>query len=221
MKKIILVFLFFTNLLFADIYERAEKAEKNNDMNIAINLYKKSALENDNAKAFFKLGKIYNEGKHVKTNYSKAINYFSAGYYLKDVDSTYNLALLYANSKTKYQNLERSLSIFLELARNGHAASQNSVGMFLTNGIVLAKDFKEAVKWYELSSKQGYVNAQCNLAFMYASGKGVWQNLGRANAFAKNGYQNKNKLCTKVWNDFNLSNYPEDKAFKLKFYTKP
>ena len=93
--------------------------------------------------------------------------------------------------------------------------------MFLTSKVILEKDYKEAVKWYERASKQGYVNAQCNLAFMYASGKGVWQNMGRAHAFAKPGFKKGNPNCEKVWNDFNLEKYPEDKGFKFKFYNEP
>jgi TPR repeat protein len=77
------------------------------------------------------------------------------------------------------------------------------------------------VEYFEKASKQGYVTAQCNLAMMYASGKGVFPNFGRAHVFAKTGVEQGNPICKKVWEDYNLSKYPEDKSFKLNFYTKP
>jgi TPR repeat protein len=185
-----------------------------------INNYEDAALKDD-PEAYFELGKIYFEGKYVFKDYLKSLEYFSAASYLGSIKATYNLGLFYLSKQTDFYDPKKALSYFLELARKGHAPSENKVGIFLTNGIVLNKDYKEAVKWYEAASKQGYVEAQCNLAFMYASGKGVWQNMGRAHAFAKPGYEKGNKLCKKVWEDFNLSKYPEDKGFKFKFYNQP
>jgi TPR repeat protein len=106
------------------------------------------------------------------------------------------------------------------LANQGHAGAQNRMGMFLLYGFI-QKDYVQAVKWFEKSSMQGYELANCHLAFMYASGKGVWQNLGRAHAFAKKGKDNGIKMCQKVWKDFKLFKYPEDKGWKFKFYNKP
>jgi TPR repeat protein len=215
-KYIILIFLTISLVAQEDISLKNE----NNEMAQKIKDYQEAAL-NDDPEAYFQLGKIYFEGKYVFKDYLKALEYFSAASYLGHIQGTYNLGLLYLSQKTPFHDAKRALSYFLELARKGHAPSQNRVGMYLTAGIILEKDFKEAVKWYEASSKQGYINAQCNLAFMYASGKGVWQNMGRAHAFAKPGYKKGYKLCVKVWEDFDLDKYPEDKGFKFKFYNEP
>jgi TPR repeat protein len=37
------------------------------------------------------------------------------------------------------------------------------------------EDYKEAFKWYKLSAEQGYIAAQCSLAWMYENGLGVVQ----------------------------------------------
>ena len=212
----------FTILLSLSLFASNEMAKDDSmaKMEEQIKIYEENALKDD-AEAFFELGKIYFEGRYKKQDFLKALRYFNASYHLGSINGTYNLALFYLSKKTKYHDTKKALSLFLELGRKGHAPSQNKVGMFLTAGIVLEKDYKQAVKWYEASSKQGYVDAQCNLAFMYASGDGVWQNMGRAHAFAKPGFKKGNKLCEKVWNDFNLEKYPEDKGFKFKFYNKP
>lgn len=175
----------------------------------------------DDSNAYVELGNINLEGKYVPKNFKNAANYFNAAYHLGNTTGAYNLALLYSDSNAPFYDAKKALSIFLELARKGHAPSQNKVGMFLASGTVLEKDFKEAVKWFELSSKQGYVEAQCNLAYMYATGQGVWQNLGRAHAFARPGYEKGDEVCKRVWEEFKLENYPEDKGFKFKFYNEP
>jgi TPR repeat protein len=217
-KAIILLFLIFTSCLLAE--ESIKEEQDTKKVEEQIKMYKEEAL-NDNPEAYFKLGKIYFEGKYVFKDYVKALEYFSSASYLGHIQGTYNLGLFYLSKKTPFYDPKKALSYFLELARKGHAPSQNRVGMYLTSGVIVDVDYKEAVKWYEASSKQGYINAQCNLAFMYASGKGVWQNMGRAHAFAKPGYEKGYKLCQKVWEDFNLEKYPEDKGFKFKFYNEP
>jgi uncharacterized protein len=47
-------------------------------------------------------------------------------------------------------------------------------------GLVVAQNYKAAVKWYQLAAKQGDVLAQQSLAFMYLDGLGVSKNYVRA-----------------------------------------
>ena len=56
---------------------------------------------------------------------------------------------------------------------------------------------------------------------MYASGLGVFPNFGRAHNFAKTEYKNDNKLCVKIWKDYNLGKYPKDEGWKIGDYNKP
>ena len=42
------------------------------------------------------------------------------------------------------------------------------------------QDYMEAAKWYEISARQGYVNAQVNLGGMYSEGDGVPQDFQQA-----------------------------------------
>jgi len=182
--------------------------------------YAKLSKEND-PEALFKLGKYYYEGRVVKKSYTKALAYLEQSSDLGYKKATYNLGILYANNKTPYHSYSKSFNIFIELAEEGNAAAQNRIGMFLTLGLGGPVDFKEAVKWYEKSSKQGYLTAQCNLASMYAGGMGVFTNFGRAHAFAKKGKSLNHPICVKVWRDYNLGKYEKDKGFKFKFYNQP
>lgn len=218
--KLLFACFFLYTFIQASTLQKAQEAEENKEYQKAFNYYQD--VSKNNAIALFKLGTYYYKGKVVKKNYLKAKQYFEKASFLGYEKATYNLGILYSNKKASFHDYNKAYNIFLGLAKDEHAPSQNRIAMFLTFGISgIEKNYKEAVTWYEKSAKQGYVNAQCNLAFMYASGKGVWQNMGRAHAFAKPGYEKNNRLCKKVWKDFNLAKYPEDKGWKFKFYNKP
>jgi TPR repeat protein len=60
------------------------------------------------------------------------------------------------------------------------------------NGVGVAQDHAEALKWYRLAAAQGYANARSDLGLMYAKGQGVMQDYVRAymwfNLGAMSGY---------------------------------
>ncbi len=223
MKKVALCSLLTISLWASSALQIAQEAELRQDYKKAVRYYKKAAFENNDAQAHYKLGIFYYEGTVVKRNFTQTYRSFTKASLLGHKTARYNLGIFYASKRTPYFDIQHAYNIFKELAVQGHAGAQNRVGMYLTIGIngVIEKDYKKAVLWLEKSSKQGYENAHCNLAYMYASGKGVWKNMGRAHAFAKDGVKKKNPLCMKVWREFSLKKYPEDKGFKLKFYNKP
>ena len=218
--RLIIAFLVCLSIISASTIKDAKKAHKDGEFEKAFKLYKQAVLE-DEPEAFYQLGKFYYEGKEVERDYHKAYKYLTAAHFLDYEKATYNLGIFYSKKNTPYHDYRKAFKTFLYLAQRGNDKAQNRVGMFYTFGMGMKKDYKEAVRWYEKSAKQHYVDAQCNLAFMYASGKGVWQNMGRAHAFARPGYEKGNRYCKKVWKDFKLKKYPEDKGWKLKFYNKP
>ena len=56
----------------------------------------------------------------------------------------------------------------------GHANAQNNLlGVMYEEGIGVAQDYAEAVKWYRKAADQGDVGAQNHLGVMYDNGKGV------------------------------------------------
>ena len=61
-------------------------------------------------------------------------------------------------------------------AEQGEAEAQWSLGRMYDYGRGVAKDHREAAKWYRKAAEQGHATAQYNLGWMYATGKGVEQN---------------------------------------------
>jgi len=60
------------------------------------------------------------------------------------------------------------------------ASSLYNLGLMYANGTEVAKDEKEAVKFFKLAAEQGFAMAQFALGVMYANGRGVNKRFGEA-----------------------------------------
>jgi TPR repeat protein len=220
MPKLLLSLFLFIAIANAVTFKEAKEVERKYGVLKALSFYKELA-EDNNKKAIFELAKIYFQGREVKKSLILAKKYLERGSNLGDDKSTFFLGKLYLSKKSPYHNLTLSYNTFVKAANNDYAPAQNMIGQFLVNGVGVDKDYKLAVKLFEKAAKQNFIEAQCNLAFMYATGKGVFINLGRAHQFAKKGKELGVKRCEYVWKEYNLKKYPEDKGFKFNFYTTP
>lgn len=218
-KKTILAIILVSSLS-ASTFKEAKQIEKEFGILKALSTYKALSKQNDK-EAIFRLAMIYSKGKPITRNLTKTKQLLEKASKLGYHKATYFLAKLYLSRKSPFYNTTTAFNTFLEASNNNYAPAQNMIGQFLLTGKVIKKDYKEAVKYFEKSSAQGFMEANCNLSFMYASGKGVFPNFGRAHIFAKEGVAKGNKKCLKVWKDYNLSKYKKDKGWKFNFYTKP
>lgn len=220
MIKQVLLFSAISISAFALDYEDAKELEENYGVLKALSSYKALA-KRDDVNSIFRLAQIYSRGDEIQKNLTKAKEYLEQGSKLNHHKSTYYLGKLYLSKKSPYYDLTDAFNTFAMAANENYAPAQNMIGQFFTTGTVVEKDYKKAVKYFEKASKQGLTDAHCNLAYMYASGKGLFPNFGRANQFAKKGIEQGNKKCEKVWKDYNLAKYGKDKGWKFNFYTKP
>jgi len=140
---------------------------------------------------------------------------------INKLDKDYKLAKKYSSKKNKEYNLKKAYNLLVNNANENHAKSQLLLGRFFLIGAAVDIDYEKAMYYFKKASKQKEYDANCYIAYMYASGKGVFPNFGRAHIFAKNEYKNKNKICQKVWKDYNLGKYPKDKGWKIGDYNKP
>ena len=218
MLRIFFLLVLFVFTAFATTLTAANDAYKDGDYKSAIKLYKEVSRLGDD-EATFKLGTIYYNGKGVKRDINKAMEYFEKASQYGHIKAKYNSAIIYGLKQYKFHSYNKAYKLFLDLAQNRYAKAQNKVGQYLLYGLGVEKDYKLAVKWFEQSYfNGGYKPASCNLTLMYASGKGVFVNLGRARELAQEGYDNKISSCVRVYKDFNLQKYDKDKGFKFGFY---
>lgn len=83
-----------------------------------------------------------------------------------------NLVLM-ATSSVDIQTLKTQ-------ARQGNADAQWELGICYHDGIIVAKNLPEAVKWYRKAAAQGNVKAQVLLGACYCEGEGVTKNYPEA-----------------------------------------
>ncbi|CAE7399225.1 esiB [Symbiodinium pilosum] len=96
-----------------------------------------------------------------------------------DPDALFNLGEQYLHGTAGMtMNPSRAAALYKQAAESGHHGAQTHLGLLLaeTGG----SDLRESAKWLKLSAKAGSVLGQKSLAFAYANGRGVEQNLTRA-----------------------------------------
>ena len=71
------------------------------------------------------------------------------------------------------RRIRAALPAIRKFAEEGRAWAQSDIGSLYEDGLVLPRDFGEAVYWYRSAAEQGYPGAQTNLGIMYARGRGV------------------------------------------------
>ena len=220
MIRIILILqLLLCNILNASFFEEAKKELKNNNIEQSILLFKKSAREGDD-EANFELGKIYYIKKYKKVDLNKSFIYFKKASDYGHLKSKYNLAIIYSQKRFKRHSFKKAYELFLSLAQEGYANAQYMVGMYLIKGLGVNKDYTLARTWLEEAYFENkYEKASCALAYIYANGLGVLQNLGRARKLSEN-YKSQFPLCEKTFHEFKLykKKYSEDKGFKFGYY---
>ena len=140
---------------------------------------------------------------------------------LTNQDIKYELAKEYSSKKSKDYDLKKAYNLLVDNVNENHAKSQLLIGRFFLIGLAVDKDYEKALYYFKEASKQKEYTANCYIAYMYASGKGVFPNFGRAHVFAKSEYERGNKVCKKVWKDYNLGKYPKDKGWNIGDYNKP
>lgn len=220
MKKLVLSLFVLVTLSNAMTFEEVYTIHKVQGTMKALSYYKDLENEN-NPKAIHELGLIYLKGDGIAKNINKAVEYFTKASELGNLESTYILGKIHLSKSTHHYNLVKAYNNFVEAANKGHAKSQMMIGRFLLMGEIVDKDYEKALHYFKLASKQKEYEANCYIAYMYAAGMGVFPNFGRANAFAKDGFEKKDKLCVKVWNDYNLGKYPKDDGFRIGDYNEP
>jgi hypothetical protein len=69
--------------------------------------------------------------------------------------------------------IRAALPAIQRFADDGRAWAQSDIGSLYEDGLVLPRNYTDAVYWYRSAAKQGYPGAQTNLGIMYARGRGV------------------------------------------------
>jgi len=72
--------------------------------------------------------------------------------------------------------IRAALPAIQKFANDGRTWAQSDLGSLHEDGLVLPRNYTEAVYWYRSAAEKGYPGAQTNLGIMYALGRGVNSN---------------------------------------------
>jgi TPR repeat protein len=74
------------------------------------------------------------------------------------------------------KNYKLALTSLKPLADKGHPSAQSNLGYLYENGLGVAIDLSEAVRWYRLAAEQGNTYSQTRLGYLFERGLGVPRN---------------------------------------------
>ena len=68
------------------------------------------------------------------------------------------------------------LNALKEIAEQGNAEAQFSLGRMYTEGKGVPRDYAVAALWFRKAAKQGAIGAENSLGYMYENGEGIPEN---------------------------------------------
>lgn len=116
------------------------------------------------------MASFFTKGRSDEGMYNEVVKAASA--YL---DSNYQTAV-----DAALRAREESIARYKAAAEQGDAAAQFTLGSMYSAGREIAKDEKEAARWWLKAAEQGNEHAQVQIGWAYANGKGLEQDDGAA-----------------------------------------
>lgn len=102
----------------------------------------------------------------------------------------------FVRNRTEAERTVRTaLAAIRKFANEGRPWAQSDLGSLYEDGLVLPKDYREAIYWYRGAAEKGYPNAQTQLANMYMRGRGVESNRNTAVVWYKRAAKQGDKIA--------------------------
>jgi TPR repeat protein len=166
---------------------------------------------NGNSEAQFDVGTMYQNGRGVQADRSKAIEWFekaaaqgesksisrlklmqaNATRFEKtaseagkgDRDSLYDIGNMYMEGVGTHIDYSKAITSFEQSAGLGHIKAAYKLGLIYHEGSGVKQNSKRAFKWFRQAASEGYPAAQYYLGKLYADGAGVRKNQAEALAW--------------------------------------
>ena len=133
-----------------------------------------------NLDAAFFLGLCYYHGYGVEVDYSRAVGLLrrvadSYSYDNKDniISARYLMAICCDDGLGMPENNAMAFHYYLSVAEDGYEPAYGIVGAMYYNGTGVARNYAEAIRWFELAAAQGDITSKYNLGLCYYFGHGI------------------------------------------------
>ena len=142
----------------------------------------------------------------------------------------YELAVIYREGFAEVAiDPEKSFQLLIQAAtpnpdaappyKHGYAQAQHDLATMYARGDGVEKDFKEALKWFQMAAKQGIAESQFSLGLAYFKGNGVNQNYKEAAKWyrmaADQGFARAQNILAEMYNDGNGVSINPEMAWRL------
>lgn len=143
------------------------------------------AAQQNDPKAQFNVGNLYDTGKGVKKDLKEAFRWYRKSAEQGYAPAQVMLGAMYALGDAVEVNFKDAMNWYLKAAKQNDAEAQRRLGYMYMNGEGVPTDYKKARKLYEEAAKQGYPPSLYWLGHLYAEGLGVKKDYSKAaNYFA-------------------------------------
>jgi TPR repeat protein len=147
----------------------SERVSRTPGYDIALQWLCQSAVRSQ-PDAQFLLGYLYEQGRGLPRNYTKAAENYQAAALQGHAIAQNNLAALYQHGRGVPKNLGKALQLYLASARQGNPVAQCNLASLYFTGAAVPRDLAAAVRWFRAAAEQRYPAAQHNLAVIYFKG---------------------------------------------------
>ncbi len=137
------------------------------------------------ARAQFLLGYLYERGKGLPRDYSKAAENYRSAALQNYAGAENNLGSLYQHGKGVPRDMAVAFQWYRLAAQHGNPAAQQNLGTFYFLGYATRTDLVEAAKWFQASADQGFAAGENSLAYCYLKGNGVPRDYTQAAYWAR------------------------------------
>jgi TPR repeat protein len=139
-----------------------------------------AAAQNQEADAQFELGQLYEYGKGIEQDYSKAMHWYKLAAKSGLFKAEYSIALLYEKGRGVELDYVLASEWYQKAADKGDPWSQTNLAFLYSHGRGVKQSDKTANELYRKAAEQGHFQAQFNLGARYASGRGTTVDLPEA-----------------------------------------
>jgi len=189
---VVLFALLTTSPTQANTLEEAKQKLAEKDFAAAHAIYLSLANQND-AKACYNLGLMYQDGDGVAKNLDEAVKWYTKSADLGYKEAQYTLGALVFQRQIHSISYPQAVTYYEQAAKQGHVKSQLNLGMLYVRGDVIAQDLPAAVQWLSLAASNNNSEAQGYLAQLYQQGAGVEQDTVKAAMWLMLATQNEDK----------------------------
>ena len=184
--------LLSASLAQANTLEEAKAKLAEKDFAAAHAIYLSLANQND-AKACYNLGLMYQNGDGVPASLDDAVTWFTKSAELGYKEAQYTLGALVFQRQIHSISYPQAVTYYEQAAKQGHVKSQLNLGMLYFRGDVIAQDLPAAVQWLNLAASNNNSEAQGYMAQLYQQGAGVQQDSVKAAMWLMLATQNEDK----------------------------